>query len=637
MATAVERGAGPVDTARSPHARWRTLPAGAASLTGGLWGDRQAVNGGASLAHGYRQLEEAGNFHDFRLAAGRARGEYRGPRYMDSDVYKWLEAAGWELGRRPDADLQRMVDGAIATIAAAQTPEGYLHTYTQVVAPDQRWADLAHAHELYCAGHLIQAAIAQRRATGDDRLLEVARRCADDIAAVFGPGIRQRLGTPGHPEIELALVELYRETRERRYLDLAAFFLDQHGRGLLREQPAEAAYFADRQPVREAAALEGHAVRALYLVAGVTDLYLETGERALLDATLRQWDDLVAHKLYVTGGVGARHEGEAFGAAFELPHERAYCETCAAVASIFWNWRLLLATGEGRFADLLERTLYNGFLSGVALDGRRFAYVNPLASDGPDWRAPWFTTACCPPNVMRLLATFGHYLATTSAGGVQLHQYTPARVEAELAPDRPVHLWVETEYPWRGPVRVTIAESHRRPWQLALRVPGWCAGDPGLALRLNGRPATLWTRDGYALIDKVWQRGDVVELDLPLTPRAVAAHPLIEAARGCVALERGPLVYCLEQHDQEQDVDVRTAQLDAVAPLAADRRDDLLGGVTVLRAGGYAPDPAPWQGRLYRPLAAADAARRPARLTAIPYYARGNRGPAPLRVWAPRA
>jgi DUF1680 family protein len=398
--------------------------------------------------------------------------------------------------------------------------------------------------------------------------------------------------------------------------------------------------------VREATAIEGHAVRALYLAAGVADLYLETGEAALLEAGLRQWRDMVTGKIYITGGLGARHEGEAFGAPYELPNDRAYSETCAAIASIMWSWRLLLATGEARFADLIEWTLYNGFLSGVSLGGDRFAYVNPLLDWGDAARADWFRTACCPPNVMRLLASLGHYVATVDDAevpGLHIHQYGAATIEAELVPGtgrRAVGLRMEGDYPWQGPVRFTVTRTDAAPWRLGLRLPAWC---PDAAVRLNGWPHDE-PRDagGYATIERAWREGDTVELELPMRPRFVEAHPRVDAARGSVAIERGPVIYCLEQHDQDEAVNVLDVAIDETAPLEADWRGELLGGVVTVCGSGYVaqgPEAEEWRDRLYRPLggrASMTSLGRLVRLTAVPYYARGNRGPGAMRVWIPR-
>ena len=468
--------AGPVEAAQSPGAALRTLDIRAVTLDGGLWARRQGVNREAALPHGLRILETAGNLDNLRIAAGRKTGRFRGRVFMDSDVYKWLEAAAFEIARAPSDQLRASSDMLIELVAAAQGADGYVNSYYTVAEPGRRWTDLAHGHELYCAGHLIQAAVAYRRATGDDRLLAIARRFVDGIHAVFGPG--RRAATDGHAEIEMALVELYRETGERRHLDLAAFFLDQRGRGRIGHNRYDSpAAFQDRVPVREATTVEGHAVRALYLTTGAADLYLETGETPLLETLTRQWQDMVEGKLYVTGGVGARHLAESFGLSYELPSDLAYGETCGAIASIMWSWRMLLATGHARYADLIERTLYNAVLAGVSLTGEQYFYVNPLASNGEAEhlhrggcrRKAWHFVACCPPNVMRLLASLGHYVATGDASGLQIHQYAAAHV---VAPS--VALRMETVYPWDGRIRLTLEQTSAGPWTLALRVPGWC-------------------------------------------------------------------------------------------------------------------------------------------------------------------
>jgi uncharacterized protein len=640
--TTAGRAAGPIDATASPHAVWRTLPAGGVTLDGGIWAKRQAVNRQAALPHGFRMLEEAGNFENLRIAAGRSQATYRGPVFMDSDVYKWIEAACFELARRPGAELATLIDRAIDVIEPAQQADGYLNSYYTVVETDRRWIDFGHGHELYCAGHLFQAAVAHHRATADERLLAIARRFADHIDATFGPG--KRPATPGHPEIEMALAELYRETGERRYLDLAGFLVDQRGHGWLgpSRRYNNSSYFQDRVPVREASELEGHAVRALYLTAGVADLYLETGEQALLDALERQWRDLVSRKLYITGGVGSRHLAEAFGQPYELPNELAYCETCAAIASVMWCWRMLLITGQARFADLAERTLYNAVLAGISLDGERYFYVNPLANNGAEEqlhrggprRKPWHQVACCPPNVMRLFASLGHYVATSDADGLQIHQFGAARITAEGGPGRSVALRIEGDYPWDGRVRLIVEESGGGGWALSLRWPAW---SDEASVRVNGEAVDPTPGpNGYLRLERIWRPGDAVELDLRLVPRLIEAHPWIESTRGCLAIERGPLVYCLEQADH--DAPVYDLEIDPAAPLDASWRPDLLDGVAIVHGSGYQIDRSDWDGRLYRPVGT-DAAppRRPADLTAIPYYAWANRDLGAMKVWLPSA
>jgi hypothetical protein len=620
----------------------KTLGGGAATIEGGLWARRQATNRDAALPHGYRMLEAAGNLENLRIAAGTSSGRYQGPVFMDSDVYKWIEAAAYEYARMPGDWLRSHMAAAIDIVGAAQGEDGYVNSHYQVAEPGRRWTDFAQGHELYCAGHLFQAAVAHHRATGEDRLLGIARRFADYLDTSFGPG--KRPGTPGHPEIEMGLTELYRETGERRYLDLARFFLDQRGHGWLGPgRYNSAAYYQDRVPVREAAEVEGHAVRALYLTAGAADVHLETAEAALLTALDRQWADLVSHKLYVTGGVGSRHLGEAFGQPYELPNDLAYCETCAAIASILWSWRMLLATGQARFADLIDRTLHNAVLAGVSLDGERYFYVNPLASNGRVEhlgrggcrRKEWHLVACCPPNVMRLLASLGHYLATRDRAGLQVHQYAPARIATELPSERPLGLRMETRYPWEGSVRLTIEDGDGSAWTLSLRVPAWCGR---ATLRVNGGAGEAEPdASGYLRLERTWRSGDVVEMDLPMHAGLIEPHPAIESTRGSVAIERGPLVYCLEQADHG-DTPIAELEIDPTAALASRWDPELLEGVVVLRAAGFRVDTSSWDGRLYRPFRSeAPPAPQRVELTAIPYFAWANRKPGAMRVWVPRA
>lgn len=620
---------GLVDTSRSPYARLRTLPLGSVALRDGFWGRWQAINEQVSLKHAFRMLEQAGNLDNFRIAAGRKQGAYRGRNFMDENVHKWLEAVAYSLAKNPDSELRRMADEAIDLIVAAQQPGGYLNTYYTLVEPDNRWIDLDHGHELYVSGHLFQAAVAFHRALGEATLLGVAQCLADHIASIFGPG--RRPGAPGHPEIEMALVELYRETGERRYLELAQFFIDQRGQGKMRGLGWYGPeYHQDRTPIRQADKIEGHAVRALYLMAGVTDLYLETGEAALFDALLRLWNDMTGGKLHVTGGAGARYEGESFGDPYELPNDQCYCETCAAVASVMWNWRMLLATGEARFADLMEQTLYNGFLSGPALDGAHFFYINPLLSRGGYARAEWYSVACCPPNIMRTIESIEQYMATTDASGVQLHLYHSATIHD---PARGVALTMTTDYPWQGGVAIAVDQADGSEWTLRLRIPAWSAG---ATIRVNGAaPGSPAGPGAYAAITRRWQPGDHVTLELAMEPHLLEAHPLIDSTRGCVAIRRGPVLYCLEQVDHQTDI--MAAQIDPDAPLSAQWMPDLLGGVMVIRASGAALDLSPWDGQLYRPVGASGALdRQPVTLTAVPYHVWGNRGPNPMRVWIPR-
>lgn len=611
----------------SPYAQWRTLPLKSVTLTGGMWSQRQAINRDISLRHGYKMLHEVGNFHDLQVAAGQVEGKFRGLLFMDSDLYKWLEAVGYELANEPDAELERMADEAITLIAAAQAEDGYLNSFYQVAEPERRWVNLKDGHELYCFGHLTEAAIVHHRATGDTRLLDVVRKFAAHIDATFGEG--KRPVTDGHPESELALIELYRETGEELYLKMAKYLIDQRGHRLL---GGNSGYYQDRVPVRNQDILEGHAVRALYLNTGVTDLYLETGEPALLDAMQNQWRDLVSGKLFITGGVGSRHEGEAFGDPYELPNDRCYCETCAAIANVLWNWRMLQVTGEARFADQMERALYNGFLSGVSLNGTGFFYVNPLLSRGGYSRPDWHGCACCPPNVMRMLASITHYFATTSDNGLQIQHFAPMNIQTMLANGQTVALRVETEYPWHGQVKITVEEAGS--YELKLRVPGWC---PEATANINGEAMDESAlQEGYITLQRDWLAGDTIELRLAMAPRLTVGNPRIDATRGSVAIEYGPQVYCIEAVDNPAAL-VLDTEIDVTAPLQAEWHSDLLNGVMVIRAAGNALDPDSWGADLYRPLDEHVLPTQPMELTAVPYQLWANRDAGAMRVWIPRA
>ncbi|MEV6965409.1 beta-L-arabinofuranosidase domain-containing protein [Hamadaea sp. NPDC051192] len=574
-------------------------------ITGGFWADRIAANQ-AAIPVGRQRLIEAGNIGNLQVAAGEQTGTARGAVFWDSDVFKWMEAAAWEYARSPDPALRGHLSELTATVAAAQDGDGYLNSVLRLRG-EPRYTQLWMSHELYNAGHLFQAAVAAARATGDDTLLDVAVRFADHLADTFGPGKRSEL--EGHPGVETALVELYRETGERRYLDLAAYFVDARGHGRATKPGfdpshyADPAHYADRVPIRAAANLEGHAVRAVYFALGATDVAIETGDAELFDAVRRLFDATAARKQHVTGGVGSRWDGEAFGDDYELPPDRAYAETCAAIGMLQWAWRLLLATGEATYADQLERILYNAVLPAVSLTEAEYFYVNTLhrrTGARPDvqrspsnGRRPWFNCACCPPNIMRTLASLPAYVATGTVDGLQIHQYAEGTLRTgDFAVD------VRTAYPWDGRVVVTVREAPAHPVELALRVPQWSEAT------VDGERAAAGE---YARTSRVFRPGDQVVLELDLTPRLIVADQRVDATRGCVAVARGPLVYAVEQ-PEHPDAVIEDLRLDPAAPIHPEPRPDLLSGVTVLRS---------------------------ADLTLIPYYAWANRGPHAMRIWLP--
>jgi uncharacterized protein len=645
MSDALNETSGPVDNLYSAHSSYRVLPNRALKFTSGFWAERQTVNHKVSLKHGYDMLNKAGNLHNLKMAAGLETGTYRGMNFSDETVYKWLEGLGWELGRVPDEELQAIADEVISLVAAAQQPDGYVNSYYQVAEPAGKWSDLDFGHELYCAGHLIQAAIAFKRAVGDERLLDIVCRFVGHIETVFGPGKREE--ACGHPEIEMALVELSRLTGEERYLHLAQFFVDQRGKKKMRGLGANGPeYHQDHVPVREAKEVAGHAVRQMYLAAAVADLYMESGEQALLETSRRLWEDMTRGKMYITGGVGSRYDGESFGESYELPPDQCYCETCAAIGNFFWNWRMLLITGESRYADLMERLLYNGILSSPGLEGGSFFYVNPLmlrngryvrlSANPPEehktsGRPEWHYVACCPSNTMRLRASLSNYFATSNEAGIQIHQYSNAEISSGRR-----SLTLETDYPWDGRVKITVAEDADQPWKLSLRLLGWCQD---FEIKVNGQDGNYSLQDGYITVERMWKTGDVIEAEFDMPPFFIESDPRVDSIRGCVAIQRGPIVYCLEEQDQEAGVNLLDLEIDTSEELTSRWQGDLLGGVMTVEGMGYQPDQSGWQKNgLYHPLIPGNEDRssnRKVKLTAIPYYAWGNRGLKSMRVWIP--
>ncbi|KAA9376062.1 glycoside hydrolase family 127 protein [Microbispora cellulosiformans] len=604
----------------------------------GLLGRWQRRNAAVTLPHCVDNLHSAGNIGNLRAAAGEADEAFAGMWFADSDVHKTLEAAAWELGRSPgDAGLRSFVDDTAALLARAQQPDGYLNSYFTVAAPEDRWRKPEWSHELYCAGHLIQAAVAAARTGVSPGLVTVARRFADLLVERFGPGGADEVC--GHPEIETALAELYRLTGHRPYLDLARRFLDLRGRGLLGPGRFGPVYYQDHVPVREAAEVAGHSVRQLYLLAGMVDVGVETGDRTLLDAAERLWEDAVRRRTHVTGAHGSRHRDEAYGDPYELPPDRAYAETCAAIASFQFNWRLLLATGRARYADEMERALYNAVAVAVSHDGRHFFYSNPLqlrtghtgaGEESAARRLPWYTCACCPPNIARLMASLHGYLATAHEDGLQIHLYASGSVDTEVAGSA-VRVDMRTEYPWRGRIELTLDGAAAVPWTLALRVPEWCEAH---TVRIDGGPVIAPVRDGYVRLTRAWAPGTTVVLDLEMPVRQVSAHPRVDAVRGCVALARGPLVYCLEQADLPPGAVMEDVRLDPAAPAVADRREDLPEFPVVLTAGGTLADTGD---ALYTATSGRGRRGTPFTLTAVPYFLWGNRSEGPMRVWIPIA
>ena len=586
------------------------------------------------------------------MASRKADGAFQGVfGFDDSDVYKVIEGAAYSLGLQRDPELDRRIDDVIAKIAAAQAPDGYLYTAGQIGKTSEkpiccvgmtRWVDERSSHELYNAGHLFEAAVAHFEATGKRNLLDVATKNADLLTRVFGPG--KNMLVPGHEEVEMGLVKLYRVTGKQEYLELARFFLDQ--RATRKGHELYGAYNQDHLPIIQQSTAVGHAVRAAYLYTGMADVAALTGAEGYIAALDRIWNDVVSSKIYVTGGIGAEHEGEAMGDEFHLPNRTAYAETCAAIANAMWNYRLFRLHGDARYIDVLERTAYNAILSGVALSGDQFFYVNPLASDGKfafnadksTGRRPWFRCSCCPPNVARFLASFGSYVYAQADDGIYVNLFVGGHTRVDLD-GRRVELTQNTEYPWKGDVAISVKPVTETEFALHVRVPGWAREQPvpsglykyqdgaGLpyTLSVNGQPVKAELVKGYAVLARRWKAGDTVKLSLPMPVRRVVSDDRVAANRGRVALERGPIVYAIESVDNAGDVFNVVLPDDTV--LSAQPRPDLLGGVTVItgRALGLYPGD---DGRTV--------VTREQAFLAVPYNVWSNRGEDRMAVWLPR-
>ena len=619
---------------RRPQPSLHAVPSSDVTLREGFWLGRVRTNR-ASLLAGHRELEANGGFRNFRIAAGMEEGEHSVYVFTDSDCYKWLEAACIQLQHGDDEELRRLIDGFVPLILAAQEEDGYLMTKYQVEGT-QRWTRLDHGHELYCHGHLFQAAIAHRRATGETRLLDAAVRLADLICATFP---EEREGAPGHPEIEMALVALAQETGDARYLEQAGYFLDR--RGLEPPVAGGSEYMQDHAPLREQSAAVGHAVRALYLYAGAADHYLASGDASWPPVLERLWRDIYRSKVYVTGGIGARHDGEALGAAYELPNERAYSETCAAIASMLFNRRMLAITGRPVHGDLMETTLYNNILAGVSADGEGFFYVNPLESRGGHRRQSWYACACCPPNIMRTVAGIDGDAFLARGEQLFVNLFLDCEVDTLLPSGTRAHFQVETTLPWGGKLRIEPLPGNQCT-RLRLRMPGWYAGvdfPPEWRERMD---TALAAPEGWA--DFVLHHSrEALELGFRLPVVALEAHPALLENRGHVAFRRGPLVYAFESVDHPE-VPVLDAQvvIDPSAESYGWRSAPLRTGAgswVALHGPGrvIVHDAAGPDRSLYRPAGRSRRHGRAVELTAIPYFAWANRGDSRMRVWMPVA
>lgn len=609
----------------------------------GFWAPRLETNRAVTIPFAFKQCEETGRIKNFEIAGGLADGSFAsGSAFDDSDVFKIIEGASYALHIRPDPRLDRYLDGLIEKIAAAQEEDGYLYTARTIepvnpmkMAGKERWSNLRASHELYNVGHLYEAAAAHHLATGKKTLLNAALKNADLLVKTFGPG--KKHAAPGHQEIEIGLVKLFRLTGKREYLDLAKFFLDvrgrtEGGRALYGE------YSQDHVPVTEQTEAVGHAVRAMYMYAGMADIAALTGDSAYVSAVDGIWEDVVFGKTYLTGGIGASGDWEGFGPAYFLPNATAYCETCASIASALWNERMFLLHGDSKYIDVLERVLYNGLLSGIGASGDLFFYDNPLASSGGNKRSSWFGCACCPSNVSRFLPSMPGYIFAASGDSVYVNLFVAGEARIKTG-GLDLSVTQETRYPWDGGVRITVHPRRPTDFAVHVRVPGWSRNKPvpgdlyryedteseAYSIKVNGEPFAGSLEKGYARLRRTWADGDIIEVDLPMPVRRVAAHPEVKEDLGKVALERGPIVYCAEWPDNQGKVGDLVLNDDARP--AAEFLPGLFNGVTVIKGRVTALEARP-EGK--------PGVRKTRDFLAIPYYAWAHRGPGEMAVWLPR-
>ena len=632
------KDAGVIETRHSPHAKLRSIPVRAVTIDPGFWSKRRVTNVAVSIPSMRQELLDHGRMDNFLRLTQASSAPQRGPVYSDSDIYKWTEAVAFALQTQPLPELRSETDTMIHEVVAAQEPSGYLNTYYNGEHKSLRMLPRTQetGHELYNIGHMLQAGIAYYRATGDPTLLAAGIRFVDGfLIPGYGPAPEQTPIVAGHPEIEMSLIELYRTTGEKRYLDLAGYIL--HGDSRIPLKPQQITYMFCGVPFTTRTKLEGHAVRAMYACCGATDYYLETGDPQYLATLNTLWDDLAAHQLYVTGGVGARSDGEAFGDAYELPNARAYGESCAAIGNMMWNWRMLSATGDAKFTDVMERALYNGINSGMSLDGKLYCYRNPLAFDpstGDKIRNPWYDTTCCPPNLERTFASLPGYFYSTSSDGIYVHLYDNSELHWKLESGTPISLKQVTRYPWEGTVRITVTPETPQEFTLFVRIPGW---SKQTSVSVNGKAVDSIQAGAYLPLLRHWSAGDKVEIAFDMHPQIVHANPAVADDRGRVALQRGPIVYCMEQLDQAIDAQDDGAFPRYLASLTeatvATYKEDVLDGIVVLEhPGALLPAPRP---TLYQAALPERASGTPSTLRLIPYYAWCNRKETAMQVWIP--
>ncbi len=611
---------------------YQPVPFTQVRLTDKFWAPRIETNRAITIPFAFKKSEETGRIENFLVAGALSDGKWTGGfGFNDSDVSKIIEGASYCLNVKPDEKLDSQLDELIRYYDAAQEEDGFLYTlWTARETVDQyddlcckpnlndRWSEIPHAHQLYNVGHMYEAGAAHYQATGKTALLDVCIKNADLICSTFHPGGLTE--PPGHQEIELGLVKLYRATGDEKYLEQAKYFLDLRGRNL-EDRSSSRSYNQDHSLVLEQDEAVGHAVRANYMYAAMADVAALTGDSSYLKAIDRLWNNVVTKKLYLTGGVGALHQGEAYGKNYELPNLTAYSETCASIANVYWNHRMFLLHGDANYIDVMERSLYNAVLSGVALDGKHFFYPNPLASDGSHSRSPWFGCACCPSNLTRFMASLGGYMYAVRMDAIYLNLFAGSTASVEVGGMK-VKLTQETGYPWDGLVKIVLEPQTRASFTIRIRIPGWAQDqavpgdlysfmnkiDEKASLKVNGNEIALEMDHGYAVIDRHWKEGDEIELHLPMPVRRVMANPAVEADRGRVALQRGPLVYCIE-HPDVPEGKVDQVLISDDAEFSTKFQENLLGGITIIEGEAF---------------------------NSIPYYAWAHRGKGQMAVWIPR-
>jgi DUF1680 family protein len=625
---------------KSPFAKLHNIPVHAVTITSGFWGARREINVTKSIPSMEKLLEANGRMDNYLRLVGKSDAAQRGPFYSDSDVYKWTEAAGFALQSGDRPELRARTEKIISEVVAVQEPSGYLNTYyVQDHAKDRMNPEAQRVgHEMYNLGHMIQGAIACYRATGDRTLLDASAKFVDGyLLPNFGPAADKKPIFSGHPEIELALIELYRTTGNKQYLDLAGYIL--HGDERMKYPEHAYIYSFCGIPFTNRTHLEGHAVRAMYACCGATDYYMETGDQKYWNTLDMLWNDLASAQMYVTGGVGARSQGEAFGGPYELPNFTAYGESCAAIGNMMWNWRMLAATGEAKYADVVERALYNGINSGMSLDGTLYCYRNPLGFDpsgGDKIRNPWYDTTCCPPNLERTFASLPGYFYSTSKDGLYLHLYDNSVLDWHLEDGTALKVTQKTNYPWDGGVEITLTPAKTTDFTFHMRIPNW---SEGTEVSINGKPTSGVTAGQYLALQRKWTPGDIVNVKLNMTPQVVEANARVVDDFGRGAIQRGPLVYCLEGLDQPEGVSLFDVSLDLrpahKAEIHEEFQNDLLGGIVVLKHTGAEAEKSPAATKLYHRYAGDSSRTKQVDLKFIPYYAWANRAATPMQVWTP--